>query len=225
MEFAPLRGTCAARRNFRRKRRKKKKNRKKKKATSTGSGRWSCGGLRRAALEITAVFCGHGRWFFLEVFIGFSIWRLNAITPSLRRSLRRARRVRVARRSARAAPSLRMERRQNREDAKTRDMNDDRRQVESTLYLGATRFWRTTSERADTRREVGVELMTRTMGNILTRGGGRDHASRTGKMRNECDLQANRLHVSTSPCTVGTVPCMSDRAHFRSPTSPVVMES
>jgi hypothetical protein len=108
---------------------------------------------------------------------------------------RRARRVRVARRSARAAPSLRMERRPNREDAKTRDMNDDRRQVESTLYLGATRFWRTTSERADTRREVG-ELMTRTMGNILTRGGGRDHASRTGKTRNECDPQANHLHIT-----------------------------
>ena len=48
-----------------------------KKATSTGRGRWSCGGLRRAALEVTAVFCGHGRWFFLESFLGFSIWRLK----------------------------------------------------------------------------------------------------------------------------------------------------
>jgi hypothetical protein len=28
-------------------------------------------------LEVTAVFCGHGRWFILEVFLGFSIWRLK----------------------------------------------------------------------------------------------------------------------------------------------------
>ena len=74
--FAPLRGTCAARRFFRRNHRKKEE-KSRKKATSTGRGRWSCGGLRRAALEVTAVFCGHGRWFILEVFIGFSIWRLK----------------------------------------------------------------------------------------------------------------------------------------------------
>ena len=74
--FAPLRGTCAARRFFRRNHRKKEE-KTRKKATSTGRGRWSCGGLRRAALEVTAVFCGHGRWFFLEVFLGFSIWRLK----------------------------------------------------------------------------------------------------------------------------------------------------
>ena len=48
-----------------------------KKATSTGRGRWSCGGLRRAALEVTAVFCGHGRWLWAAVFLGFSIWRLK----------------------------------------------------------------------------------------------------------------------------------------------------
>ena len=74
--FAPLRGTCAARRFFRRNHRKKEE-KSRKKATSTGRGRWSCGGLRRAALEVTAVFCGHGRWFILEVFLGFSIWRLK----------------------------------------------------------------------------------------------------------------------------------------------------
>jgi len=130
---------------------------------------------------------------------------------------RRARRVRVARRSARAAPSLRMEQQPNREDAKTRDKNDDRRQVESTLYFGAVRFWRTTSERADTRREVG-ESMTRTVGNILIRGGGRDHASRTGKTRNECDPQENHLHITMhsghstlhigkSSFSVADVPC------------------
>ena len=65
--FAPLRGTCAARRFFRRNHRKKEE--KAEKATSTGRGRWSCGGLRRAALEVTAVFCGHGWWFILEVFL------------------------------------------------------------------------------------------------------------------------------------------------------------
>ena len=59
-----------------------KKRKKPKKATSTGRGRWSCGGLRRAALEVTAVFCGHGRWFILEVFLGFSIWRLKRHNPS-----------------------------------------------------------------------------------------------------------------------------------------------
>ena len=70
--FAPLRGTCAARRDFRRNRRKRKTERKKPKiATSTSRGRWSCGSLRRAALKVTAIFCGHGRWFFLEVFLGF----------------------------------------------------------------------------------------------------------------------------------------------------------
>ena len=67
--FAPLRGTCAARRFFRRNHR-KKKGKKRGKATSTGRGRWSCGGLRRAVLEVTAVFYGHGRWFILEVFLG-----------------------------------------------------------------------------------------------------------------------------------------------------------
>ena len=76
MGFAPLRGTCAARRKFRRNRRGGKQN-KPEKATSTGRGRWSCGGLRRVALEVTAVFCGHGRCFFLEVFLGFPIWRLK----------------------------------------------------------------------------------------------------------------------------------------------------
>ena len=58
-----------------------KKKKKAEKATSTGRGRWSCGGLRRAALEVTAVFCGHGRWFILEVFLGFSIWRLKRHNP------------------------------------------------------------------------------------------------------------------------------------------------
>ena len=78
--FAPLRGTCAARRFFRRNHRKKEeKNRKK--ATSTGRGRWSCGGLCRAALEGTAVFCGHGRWLWAAVFLGFSIWRLKCHNP------------------------------------------------------------------------------------------------------------------------------------------------
>ena len=49
LRFAPLlRGTCTARRKFRRNRRGKKQN-KPKKATSTGRGRWSCGGLRRAS--------------------------------------------------------------------------------------------------------------------------------------------------------------------------------
>ena len=60
----------------------KKKKKAGKKTTSTGRGRWSCGGLRRAALEVTAVFCGHGRWFILEVFLGFSIWRLKRHNPS-----------------------------------------------------------------------------------------------------------------------------------------------
>ena len=78
--FAPLRGTCAARRFFRRNH--KNKEEKTKKATSTGRGRWSCGGLRRADLKVTAVFCGHGRWFILEVFFGFSIWRLKRHNPS-----------------------------------------------------------------------------------------------------------------------------------------------
>ena len=78
--FAPLHGTCAARRFFRRNHRKKEE-KSRKKATSTGRGRWSCGGLRRAALEVTAVFCGHGRWFVLEVFPGFSIWRLKRHNP------------------------------------------------------------------------------------------------------------------------------------------------
>ena len=50
----------------------KEEKNKPKKTTITGRGRWSCGGLRRAALEGTAVFCGHGRWFILEVFLGFS---------------------------------------------------------------------------------------------------------------------------------------------------------
>ena len=59
--FAPLRGTCAARRLFRRNRRRRRKI-SRKKNTSTGRGRWSCGGLRRAALEVTAVFCRPGRW-------------------------------------------------------------------------------------------------------------------------------------------------------------------
>jgi len=58
-----------------------KKKKKAEKATSTGRGRWSCGGLRRAALEVTAVFCGHGRWFILEVFFGFSSWRLKRHNP------------------------------------------------------------------------------------------------------------------------------------------------
>ena len=40
------------------------------------------------------------------------------------------------------------------------------------------------------------ESMTRTMGNILIRGGGRDLASRAGKARNECDPQANHLHIT-----------------------------
>ena len=35
---------------------------KQKEVTSTGRGRWSCGGIRRAAVEITAVFGGHVRW-------------------------------------------------------------------------------------------------------------------------------------------------------------------
>ena len=60
----------------------KKKKKAGKKNTSTGRGRWSCGGLRRAALEVTVVFCGHGRWFILEVFLGFSIWRLKRHNPS-----------------------------------------------------------------------------------------------------------------------------------------------
>ena len=74
--FAPLHDTCAARRFFRRNHRKKEE-KSRKKATSTGRGRWSCGGLRRAALEVTAVFCGHGRWLWAAVFLGFSIWRLK----------------------------------------------------------------------------------------------------------------------------------------------------
>ena len=79
--FAPLRGTCAARRVFGEILEKKGGN-KPKTPTFTVRGRWSCGGLRRAALEVaTAVFCGHGRWFILEVFLGFSIWRLNRPNP------------------------------------------------------------------------------------------------------------------------------------------------
>ncbi len=78
--FAPLRGTCAVRRFFRRNRRKKGE-KTRKKATSTGRGRWSFGGLRRAALEVTAVFCGHGRWLWAAVFLGFSIWRLKRHNP------------------------------------------------------------------------------------------------------------------------------------------------
>ena len=49
----------------------RKRKNKPKKATSTGRWRWSCGGLRRAALEVTAVFCGHGRWLLAAVFLGF----------------------------------------------------------------------------------------------------------------------------------------------------------
>ena len=80
--FAPHRGTCATRRIFRRNHRKKEeKSRKSHLHWPTGRGRWSRGGLRRAALEVTAVFCGHGRWFILEVFFGFSIWRLRRLHP------------------------------------------------------------------------------------------------------------------------------------------------
>ena len=77
-----LLGVCASSRHLRRQaifrqNHRKKEEKSRKKATSTGRGRWSCGGLRRAALEVTAVFCGHGRWFILEVFLGFLIWRLK----------------------------------------------------------------------------------------------------------------------------------------------------
>ena len=82
-----LLGVCASSRHLRRqaifsgRNHRKKEEKSRKKATSTGRGRWSCGGLRRAALEVTAVFCGHGRWFILEVFLGFSIWRLKRHNP------------------------------------------------------------------------------------------------------------------------------------------------
>ena len=77
-------GVCASSRHLRRQAiffgeivEKKGVNKPKKKATSTGRGRWSCGGLRRAALEVTAVFCGLDRWLLAAVFLGFSIWRLK----------------------------------------------------------------------------------------------------------------------------------------------------
>ena len=108
--FAPLRGTCAVRRNFRRNRRGKGGGSRKKPPPLAVGGslrnkkgrafrggriarecRWgwgsrvgghvACGGLRRAALEVTAVFCGHGRCFFLEVFLGFVSWRLKRHNP------------------------------------------------------------------------------------------------------------------------------------------------
>ena len=50
-----------------------------------------------------------------------------------------------------------------------------------------------------------------TTGDILIRGGGRDHASRTGKTRNEYAPQAQ--HLRTSPCAVGTVRCSYGADH------------
>ena len=79
-----LLGVCASSRHLRRQanfRRNRREGGKTEKATSTGRWRWSYGGLRRAALEVTAVFCGHGRCFILEVFFGFSIWRLKRHNP------------------------------------------------------------------------------------------------------------------------------------------------
>ena len=69
--FAPLRGTCAARRFFRRNHRKKEEKSREKNHLHWPWAVVMWRGLRRAALEVTAVFCGRGRWFFLEVFLGF----------------------------------------------------------------------------------------------------------------------------------------------------------
>ena len=58
---------------------KRKTSRKKPPPLAVGGGHVAVFG--RAALEVTAVFCGHGRWFILEVFLGFSIWRLKRHNP------------------------------------------------------------------------------------------------------------------------------------------------
>ena len=81
-------GVCASWRHLRRQQAKFRRNRRGGGAKQAEKSHLHCaplavgGGhvavlLRRAALEVTAVFCGHGRCFFLEVFLGFSIWRLK----------------------------------------------------------------------------------------------------------------------------------------------------
>ena len=70
--FAPHRGTCAARRIFRRNHRKKEgKKPKNPPPLAVGGGHVAVFAAPPGTWEVTAVFCGHGRWFILEVFLGF----------------------------------------------------------------------------------------------------------------------------------------------------------